>query len=168
MTNFTVTKDGQMDGYLTTAEFAKRCGVSVGTVRHWIHRGKIKAVKVGNQSFIDDRTPYPKRKKYGQPAEAWKPPIVVDMAVKYFYRIDITRKDMHDCPVFEIAAFRDKNIAMNYAYNIVKKRKDWDDRTMQVIITAVALPPMTDKEDTLAVKIGILSNLKKEEGATND
>jgi len=168
MTNFTVTKDGQMDGYFTTAEFAKRCGVSVGTVRHWIHRGKIKAVKVGNQSFIDDRTPYPKRKKYGHPAEAWRPSIIVDMTVKYFYRVSIMRKDIPDSPIFEIAGFRDKNIAMNYARNIVKKRKDWDERTMQVVITAVALPPMTVSNDTLAVKIEMLSKLKREESTTND
>ena len=168
MTNFTVTKDGQMDGYFTTAEFAKRCGVSVDTVRHWILRGKINAVKVGNQSFIDYRTPYPKRKKYGQPVEAWRPSIIVDMTVKYFYQIGITRKGIHDCPVFEIAGFRDKNITMNYACNIIKKRKDWDEMTMQVVIKAVALPPMCVSNDTLAVKIEMLSKLKNEEDATND
>ena len=162
MTNFTVTKDGKMDGYLTTAEFAKRCGVSVVTVRLWIRIGKIKAVKVGNQSFIDDRTPYPKRKKHGQPVETWRPPIVIDMTVKYYYRVGITRKDIPDSPVFEIAGFKDKNLAVRYADNIVRKRKDWDDRAMQVTITAVALPPMTDEEDTLATKIGMLSRLTRE------
>ncbi len=168
MTEFNVNKNGQMDGYFTTAEFAKWCGVGIGTVRQWILRGKIRVVKVGRQNFIDKRTPYPKRKKYGKPAEAWKPPIIVDTTIKYFYRIGITRKDIHDCPVFEIAGFRDKNIAMNYANNIVKKRKDWDERTMQVVIAAVALPPMSVSNDTLAVKIEMLSKLKKEEGATND
>lgn len=168
MKTLKVDKNGQIDGYFTTSEFAEQWGVSVRTVQKWIHRGKIKAVKVGNQNFIDKRTPYPKRKKCDQPTEAWRPPIVIDMTVKYYYRVGITRKDIPDSPVFEIAGFNDKNIAMNYAYNIVRKRKDWDDSTMQVTITAVALPPMTDEEDTLASKIGILSRLKKEESRTND
>ena len=164
MKTLKVDKNGQMDGYFTTAEFAKRCGVGIGTVRQWILRGKIRVVKVGKQNFIDKRTPYPKRKKYGQPAEAWRPPFIIDTTVKYFYRISIMRKDIPDSPIFEIAGFMSKNIAMNYAANIVKKRKDWDDRTMQVVITAVALPPMSVSNDTLAVKIEMLSKLKKRGG----
>ena len=161
MKTLKVDKNGQMDGYFTTSEFAEQWGVSIRTVQKWIHRGKIRAVKVGNQNFIDKRTPYPKHKKRGQPAEAWRPPIVIDMTVKYYYRVDITRKDIADSPAFEIAGFNDKNIAMNYANNIVRKRKDWDDSRMQVTITAVALPPTTDNDDTLASKIGMLLKLKK-------
>lgn len=160
MKTLKVDKNGQMDGYFTTTEFAEQWGVGIGTVRQWIRRGKIKAVKVGNQHFIDKRTPYPKRKKYGQPTETWKPPIVIDTTVKYYYRVGITRKDIPDSPVFEIAGFKDKNLAIRYADNIVRKRKDWDDSRMQITITAVALPPMTDEEDTLASKIGMLSRLK--------
>ena len=163
MKTLKVDKNGQMDGYFTTAEFAKQWGVGIGTVRQWIRRGKIKAVKVGNQNFINRMTPYPKRKKRGQPAEAWRPPIAIDMTVKYYYRVCISRKDIPDCPIFEIAGFRDKNLAMRYADNIVRKRKDWDDSRMQVTITAVALPPITDDEDTLTTKIGMLSRLLNKE-----
>lgn len=162
MKTLKVDKNGQMDGYFTTAELAEQWGVGIGTVRQWIRRGKIRAVKVGNQNFIDKRTPYPKRKKHGQPAETWRPPIVIDMTVKYYYRVGITRKDIPDSPVFEIAGFKDKNLAIRYADNIVRKRKDWDDSRMQITITAVALPPMTDEEDTLAAKIGMLSRLIRE------
>ena len=162
MNTFKVDKNGQMDGYFTTAEYAHNWGVGIGTVRQWIRRGKIKAVKVGNQNFINKLTPYPKRKKIGQPVEVWKPPITIDTTVKYYYRVSIARKDIPDSPIFEIAGFKDKNIAIRYADNIVRKRKDWDDSRMQVTITAVALPPMTDEEDTLATKIGMLSRLTRE------
>ena len=82
--------------------------------------------------------------------------------VKYYYRISISRKDIPDLPIFEIAGFMNFNIAMNYVNNIVKKHKGWDENTMQVIIATVALPPMTDEDDTLAAKIGMLSRMTRE------
>ncbi len=156
-------KDGRPIGYITTAEYARQFGVNIGTVRQWIRRGKVRAVKVGNQNFIDDRTPYPKRKSNGQPVEAWKPPIMVGMTIKYFYRVSIARTDIQDSPFFDVAGFNSKDIAIRYAKNIVKKNKDWDENRMKVVITAVALPPITDDNDTLATKIEILAKLHNEE-----
>lgn len=64
MTGRTITVDeGRVNGYITTAEFAKECGVEVVTVRQWIRRGKVNPVKIGSQNFIRLGTEKPGRKR---------------------------------------------------------------------------------------------------------
>ena len=39
-------------GYLTAAEFAEKTDISHGTIRQWINRGKLPALKIGNTWFV--------------------------------------------------------------------------------------------------------------------
>lgn len=58
-TEITVNDDGTVVGYLTTSDIAKEWGVTDSTVRVWIKRGKLKALKVGSINLIDQYTPIP-------------------------------------------------------------------------------------------------------------
>ncbi len=39
--------EDRMEGYLTTQEIARRLGVSVETVRHWVRQGKLPGLPLG-------------------------------------------------------------------------------------------------------------------------
>ena len=56
-------ENGRIKGYLTTAEFAKKCKVEQATVRVWIKRGKINCLKIGKENWIHENTIYPGRSK---------------------------------------------------------------------------------------------------------
>lgn len=55
---------GKPRGFLSTKEFAESIGVKQVTVRVWISRQKLDAIKVGNEWFIRAGTPYPARRPY--------------------------------------------------------------------------------------------------------
>lgn len=61
----TVTiENGRPVGYLTSAEFAQKCGVADATIRVWMKRGKLKTVlKIGNDLWISEEEVRPERKK---------------------------------------------------------------------------------------------------------
>ena len=59
----TVDEYGNVEGYLTTTNFGKQVGVSSGTVRQWIRRGKLPdSILIGDQHFIKEGTVYPERR----------------------------------------------------------------------------------------------------------
>lgn len=52
--------NGRVMGYLTSAQFAKVCGVKKNTIRVWIKRGKIPEyflLKIGNDWWINCSCP---------------------------------------------------------------------------------------------------------------
>ena len=53
---------GKPRGFLSTKEFAESVGVKQTTVRVWILRKKLDAIKVGNEWFIRVGTPYPAKR----------------------------------------------------------------------------------------------------------
>lgn len=49
-------------GYLTSAEFAQKCGVNFATIRTWVKRGKLNSVlKIGSDLWISESEDYPVR-----------------------------------------------------------------------------------------------------------
>lgn len=49
-------------GYLTSAEFAQKCGVNNATIRTWAKRGKLNSVlKIGSDLWISEDEDYPIR-----------------------------------------------------------------------------------------------------------
>ena len=49
-------------GYLTSAEFAQKCGVNNATIRTWVKRGKLNSVlKIGSDLWISEGEDYPMR-----------------------------------------------------------------------------------------------------------
>lgn len=49
-------------GYLTSAEFAQKCGVNDATIRTWVKRGKLNSVlKIGSDLWISEDENYPMR-----------------------------------------------------------------------------------------------------------
>ena len=49
-------------GYLTSAEFAEKCGVNNATIRTWVKRGKLStALKIGSDLWISESEDYPVR-----------------------------------------------------------------------------------------------------------
>lgn len=49
-------------GYLTSAEFAEKCGVNDATIRSWAKRGKLNtALKIGSDLWIPEDEGYPVR-----------------------------------------------------------------------------------------------------------
>lgn len=57
--------NGRVMGYLTSAQFAKVCGVKKSTVHVWIKRGKIPGyflLKIGNDWWINCSCPKIERK----------------------------------------------------------------------------------------------------------
>lgn len=61
----TVTiENGRPVGYLTSAEFAQKCGVVEATIRGWVKRKKLKTVlKIGSDLWISESEDYPMRRK---------------------------------------------------------------------------------------------------------
>lgn len=61
----TVTiENGRPVGYLTSAEFAQKCGVVEATVRGWAKRKKLKTLlKIGSDLWISKSEEYPMRRK---------------------------------------------------------------------------------------------------------
>lgn len=61
----TVTiENGRPVGYLTSAEFAQKCGVVEATIRGWVKREKLKTVlKIGSDLWISESEDYPMRRK---------------------------------------------------------------------------------------------------------
>lgn len=57
--------NGKPRGYLSSKEFAESVGVQQTTVRIWIRREKLEAIKVGNEWFIRIGTPRPEEKRRG-------------------------------------------------------------------------------------------------------
>ena len=70
----TVTiENGRPVGYLTSAEFAQKCGVVEATIRGWVKRKKLKTVlKIGSDLWISESEDYPERKKRAEEDEATK------------------------------------------------------------------------------------------------
>lgn len=57
-------ENGRPVGYLTSAEYAQKCGVADATIRVWMKRGKLKTVlKIGNDLWISEEEARPERKK---------------------------------------------------------------------------------------------------------
>jgi excisionase family DNA binding protein len=56
-------ENGKVVGYLTSEEFAKKCGVTKEAVRMWIHRGQIEALTIGRDNWIKQSTPRPTKMK---------------------------------------------------------------------------------------------------------
>ena len=52
-------ENGKIKGYETTKEFAQRLGVDQVVVRQWIYTGKLKVLKVGNTSWVENGTKRP-------------------------------------------------------------------------------------------------------------
>ena len=51
-------------GYLTSTEFAQKCGVAEATIRVWVKRKKLKTVlKIGSDIWISENEYYPERRK---------------------------------------------------------------------------------------------------------
>jgi excisionase family DNA binding protein len=46
MITVNITDNGKIEGYLTVTEFAELNNLQPGTVRQWINRGHIKALKI--------------------------------------------------------------------------------------------------------------------------
>lgn len=59
----TVTiEDGRPVGYLTSSEFAQKCGVAEATIRVWVKREKLATVlKIGTDLWISEDENYPIR-----------------------------------------------------------------------------------------------------------
>lgn len=70
----TVTiENGRPVGYLTSAEFAQKCGVVEATIRGWVKRKKLKTVlKIGSDLWISESEDYHERKKRAEEDEATK------------------------------------------------------------------------------------------------
>lgn len=59
----TITDDGRVEGYLSSNQFAEKCGVDPNTIRVWIGRGKIADyIKIGSDYWISENEPKPGRK----------------------------------------------------------------------------------------------------------
>lgn len=55
-------ENGRPVGYLTSAEFAQKCGVNDATIRTWVKRGKLNSVlKIGSDLWIPEDEGYPVR-----------------------------------------------------------------------------------------------------------
>lgn len=163
MTTRVTISDGKVHGHLTVAEYAKECGVEPITVRQWIKRGKLHALKIGSENFILEGTPKPGRKKKGQVDEAAKRWFTFDPGFKQYHRIIIGLRNTEDRfalrPRFEVAAFIDDKIADNFIDNIIHKHPDWDDQAMYAMKLTVLLPPMTISDESLNGKIGMLKEI---------
>lgn len=61
----TVTiENGRPVGYLTSAEFAQKCGAAEATIRGWAKRKKLKTLlKIGSDLWISESEDYPMRRK---------------------------------------------------------------------------------------------------------
>lgn len=57
-------ENGRPVGYLTSAEFAQKCGVAEATIRGWAKRMKLKTLlKIGSDLWISENEDYPERRK---------------------------------------------------------------------------------------------------------
>ena len=56
---------GEIEGYLSVRQFAEELGVSSGTVRQWINRGRITPIKIGMDNYfpVGEQRPEDLRKK---------------------------------------------------------------------------------------------------------
>lgn len=66
MINTVTLVDGKPTGYLSTKEFAESIGAAQSTIRVWIRRQKIEALKIGSEWFIQKGTSFPKEKPRGR------------------------------------------------------------------------------------------------------
>lgn len=66
-TTVEVDEDGTIVGYSTIAETAKRWNVPEVTVRVWIQRGKVPALRIGRNTYIMDSVEKPAPGKPGRP-----------------------------------------------------------------------------------------------------
>lgn len=59
---------GEIEGYLSVRQFAEELGVSSGTVRQWINRGRITPIKIGIDNYfpIGERRPEDLRRMNGR------------------------------------------------------------------------------------------------------
>ena len=160
-TRVTVT-DGKVAGYVTTAEYAELFGVKEGTVRQWINRKKLWALKIGTEYFVPEGTPKPGRKKKGQ--EAARRWFTFDLGVKQYYRIVIGLKpptSLAVSPRIDVAGFMSSDVADSYINNVIRKHKEWDDEIMYAISIPVLLPPMTMDDQTLDGKIRMMNKISE-------
>ena len=57
-------------GYLTSAEFARKCGVNDATIRTWVKSGKLNSVlKIGSDLWISEGEDYPMRINKKRPVD---------------------------------------------------------------------------------------------------
>ena len=68
-----INDDGTIDGYLSTAEYAKEAHISAIVVREWIREGRLDSLAIANGTrrtgvvhFIKQGTPRPKPQKRGR------------------------------------------------------------------------------------------------------
>lgn len=54
--------DIDFERWVTTDKLGLKLGVPACTIRQWIRRGKIDAIRYGNILLVDINTEYPKRK----------------------------------------------------------------------------------------------------------
>lgn len=55
-------QNGRIVGYVTSKELATKLGVSDVTIRVWVKRKKLEALKVGDELWFKEDTTYPERK----------------------------------------------------------------------------------------------------------
>lgn len=60
---FIEIQNGRIVGYITSKELAEKLGVTVSAIRVWVRRGKLEALKVGDELWFKEDTEYPKRRK---------------------------------------------------------------------------------------------------------
>ena len=66
-------ENGRPVGYLTSAEFAQKCGVVEATIRGWVKRKKLNTLlKIGSDLWISEKEDYPERKKRAEEGKVAK------------------------------------------------------------------------------------------------
>ena len=56
-------QNGRIIGYITSKELATKLGVTHATIRIWVKRKKLEALKVGDELWFKENTTYPERKR---------------------------------------------------------------------------------------------------------
>lgn len=56
-------QNGRIVGYVTSKELATKFGVTGVTIRVWVKRKKLEALKVGDELWFKEDTTYPERKR---------------------------------------------------------------------------------------------------------
>ena len=154
-------EDGKVRGYYTVAEFAKACDVDAGTVRQWIRRGKVEALKIGTENYIPKSTPKPARKKRKDAVVHERRLFCPTTGFRCYWRVVIGRKDIEDSPLLEVAGFMNETMANLFISEQLCKRADWDDARMYGKAVKIGLPPFSADENLLSEKIRYLDQMEE-------
>ena len=66
MTTTITVRDGQIIGYLSATEYARKYKIPEATVRVWIKRGKLESLKIGINNYIKEDLIPPAYEKPGR------------------------------------------------------------------------------------------------------